>query len=198
MSTIAEQLKAQTMSQHQETEKAMVLYLKAQTSPESYAHLLKSFYRFFAPLEQLISRHIDLSKIPDYKERRKAATLIQDLRAMAVTHDMEAASGTELPDIYDHYTALGALYVYEGSTLGGSHIVQMIRKRSNMPDEVFNYFSGYGPEKTTRLWQRFVSYLNHPENETHKEEIIRAANQTFECLGTVLNQDLNRVVAQVA
>lgn len=190
MSTIAEQLKTLTMSQHQETEKAMVLYLKAQTSTESYAHLLKSFHRFFGPLEQLISRHIDMNAIPDYKERRKASALLQDLQALGMSHDSDVASGTELPDIYDHYTAMGALYVYEGSTLGGSHIVNMIRKRSEMPDEVFTYFTGYGTERNMQLWQKFVGYLNNPANEDHKQEIIRAANQTFECLGTVLKEDL--------
>lgn len=198
MSTIAEQLKSLTTKQHQETEKSMVLYLKAQTTPESYAHLLKSFYRFFGPLEQLISRHIDTSRITDFKERRKAAALLQDLQAMGVSHEMDTASGTELPDIYDHYTALGALYVFEGSTLGGSHIVNMIRKRSDMPDNVFTYFTGYGTEKTMQLWQKFVGYLNNPVNEGHEQEIIRAANQTFECLGTVLNEDLAQVEVSAA
>lgn len=198
MSTIAELLKAQTMTQHQETEKAMVLYLKAQTSPESYAHLLKSFHRFFGPLEQLISRHIDISKVPDFKERRKASALLHDLEALGFENNLDTASGTELPDIYDHYTALGALYVFEGSTLGGSHIVNMIRKRSEMPDNVFSYFTGYGQEKTMQLWQKFVGYLNNPVNEDHKEEIIRAANQTFECLGNVLNEDLVQVSVTAA
>jgi len=198
MSTIAEILKAQTMTQHQETEKTMVLYLKAQTTPESYAHLLKSFYRFFGPLEQLISKHIDLSKIPDYSKRRKAAALLHDLQVLDSHIDITAATGTELPDIYDHYTALGALYVYEGSTLGGSHIVNMIRKRCEMPDAAFSYFNGYGQEKTLQLWQKFTGYLNSDDNAGHEEEIIRAANQTFACLGTVLSQDLAQVEISAA
>ena len=69
--------------------------------------------------------------------------------------------------------AFGALYVIEGSMLGGNVIAKTLKKYPNLASENFNYFGHYG-ENLGKSWKSFLAYIN--DEFTTEEEL----NQVFE------------------
>ncbi|MBB5438890.1 heme oxygenase [Pedobacter sp. AK017] len=175
---IADKVKAQTSTYHRELEAILVRKIKSIRSVQDYIQILNDFYSFFAGLELLISKHLQPT-LADAGERRKTAAIADDLSYFkAKVPDL--ATGAELPVILNHFQALGALYVIEGSTLGGKYISQMISQQLNIPvDEGLSFFNGYG-ESTMEMWARFKDYLNKEAiADEQQADVIEAANQTF-------------------
>jgi len=89
------------------------------------------------------------------------------------------ASWNELPAIRSHAEALGAMYVMEGSTMGGKIIARMIEGQAGISGPSgFSFFNGYG-EETGRMWEEFKVFLNRPLDEMEKLNMILTANRTF-------------------
>jgi heme oxygenase len=92
-----------------------------------------------------------------------------------------------VPVITNTIEALGALYVLEGSIMGGSIIVQMLQKGG--VNQGVSFFSGYG-EATGMMWGNFIAVLNqNATNEKQEAEAIRAANDTFKHFGYVFENE---------
>ena len=71
---------------------------------------------------------------------------------------------SELPSIRSHQHALGALYVIEGSTLGGKIISKMISHQIPSTDgHGLTFFNSYGDDTIT-MWERFKVILDDPGN----------------------------------
>lgn len=86
----------------------------------------------------------------------------------------------DLPRIENVACALGAMYVLEGSTLGGRFISKMIAEKLDLPDtEGIRFFTGYGSH-TSEKWDLFKDLLNnYTASNMVENEVIEAANQTF-------------------
>ncbi|AMR30675.1 hypothetical protein A0256_04185 [Mucilaginibacter sp. PAMC 26640] len=175
---LADKLKEETKINHQILEKALVGNLKAIRSETEYADLLKLFYGYFGGLETRINEFIDTGLLPDSHQRRKTAALGHDLEDLG--SDLPAkASGEWLPTIKMHLQALGALYVIEGSTLGGKIISKMMQQHLGLTDKGLSFFAGYG-EQTEQMWDTFKEVLNQQaQNPEEEAVVIAAANETF-------------------
>ncbi|GAB2701984.1 biliverdin-producing heme oxygenase [Mucilaginibacter koreensis] len=176
---LAEQLKIATDTNHQQLEKQLVLRMKAIRTVPEYINLLQLFYTYFGGLEDTIKNHIGTSHLRDYSERRKTDALAEDITALGGTIQPKA-SAADLPLLQNYLQAFGALYVIEGSTLGGQIISKMIAKQLQLPEgNGLSFFNGYG-ETSGEMWDRFKTALNaqaqHPADEA---EVISAANETF-------------------
>ena len=174
---IADQIKKDTHTHHQALESIMVRQLKSMKSVADYTDILEIFYSYFGGLEQQIKAYLNKDLAID--QRRKAGDLAADIAHFgAITPDF--ATGKDLPQIQNHLQAIGALYVIEGSTLGGIHISKMITKQLELNDtKGLTFFNGYGDD-TMNMWSQFKDYLNEqPSNEAEQAEIIAAANETF-------------------
>jgi heme oxygenase len=174
---LSEQLKENTKTNHQLLEVKLVTCIKATKTIADYIKLLQLFHSYFGGLEQLINQHFDTIHLPDYALRRKTIALANDLTQMHAPLQVLAA-GDELPRISGHFQALGALYVIEGSTLGGSIISKMMVKALPGDDLGLSFFNSYG-EDTIRMWQVFKQSLDNEFNKTDQDEVIRSANDTF-------------------
>src|SRR5690606_6314985 len=106
---------------------------------------------------------------------RNSAYLKKDIEALGATiSDLPFAKA---PAVANTMSALGALYVMEGSVMGGRIIVQMLEKAGIT--EGVSFFSGYG-EATGLMWQGFIAVLNsHASTEEEERQAIEAANATF-------------------
>jgi heme oxygenase len=182
--TIMERLRNETKTAHQQLEKATIPYIKQSTDEASYGHVLRMFYGYFSQVEEQIQALIDESVLEDIKERRQSAAIIADLKSIgAATENL--ATANELPVLKTVPQALGAMYVLEGSTLGGRFISQMLAKQLNRTAaDGISFFSGYG-EQTDTKWKKFTEMMNeyvinHPLNAN---EIVAAANETFSKFG---------------
>ena len=167
------------MERHQQLEKLLVGRMRAIRAKQQYVDLLQLFYTYFEGLEQKIKPFINEFNFPDYGKRRKAGLLEADICSFGVTANAVAAS-EDLPGINNEYDAYGALYVIEGSTLGGKIISAMMAKHLNLADGTgVSFFTGYG-EDTENMWQEFKQTLNRLTAGKQKDDlIIEAANQTF-------------------
>jgi heme oxygenase len=146
---------------------------------QDYVAILNSFYGYFGGLEKLIERYINESNLADYGDRRKSAALADDIKALG--GDVATmANGTELPELNNYLQAFGALYVIEGSTLGGQIISRMIQQHIRIENGFgLSFFNSYG-DNTHQMWAKFKDILNKVAvSEADEQIVLAAANQTF-------------------
>jgi heme oxygenase len=175
---LSEKIKISTKNSHQSLENKLIAPMKSIHDQESLAQLLVLFYSFFGGLELNINKHIDYTFLPDYADRRKTASLVSDLDALN-TALPSLASDDDLPNINNHFEALGALYVIEGSTLGGKFISKMVRQQIDLPTvEGLSFFDGYG-SNTDSMWQFFKQFMDQPLKAEEEAIVIQSANDTF-------------------
>ena len=174
---LSDHLKEQTKTQHQMLEKQIIPLIKAIRITKDYSDLLMYFYTFFGGLELLVDGALHTACLPDYLQRRKISLLSNDLHAMDVPVQ-PFANGKDLPTIGSHLQALGAMYVMEGSTLGGQHISKMINDQINQVTALA-FFNAYKSE-TQNMWTAFKSAIDEMLLDSSEEAVvIKAANDTF-------------------
>ncbi|MHA4895559.1 biliverdin-producing heme oxygenase [Pedobacter sp. PWIIR3] len=168
-------LKEKTKNAHLELEKIVVQQLRLIRSETDYAQFLKGFYTYFSQVEAEIAPYITPKLLPDYDDRRNSGYLKTDIEELG--GDVSDVKTTEMPKISNALQALGALYVMEGSIMGGRIIVQMLEK-SGIRNGI-SFFSGYGAD-TGEKWGAFIEVLNSQTNDKAlQDQAIEAANQTF-------------------
>ncbi len=172
---LTKQIKESTQTAHQHLEKHVIQKLKAVANDNDYACLLSYFYAYFFPIEKTIARFLPDFMTGYFETRRNADAIAHDLRSLGFNNlDLPEVS---LPVIDGDNKALGALYVLEGSIMGGPYIIKILQQKGI--DKGFAFFSGYGNETQNR-WNTFTDLLNtFIEHETDLQEIIDAANDTF-------------------
>ncbi|RFM34543.1 biliverdin-producing heme oxygenase [Chitinophaga silvisoli] len=176
-----EQLRESTAELHQDLERTLIPVIKQANSPEAYIRLLQLFYGYYYPLEQYIAAHIDTSFPGGFEGRRKATQLLQDINVINGSPLDPPVTCTNIPEINDNAQALGAMYVLEGSTLGGQVICQIIQRNLPVPEisQALSFFNGYG-EETRAKWDSFVHYLEgFHGTEEQKKRLVEAAADTF-------------------
>lgn len=174
---LADIIKEKTAGHHQGLEKKIVLKLKNLNSREDYLQILQLFYGYFGGLEDRINTYINTKTLPDYNERRKTEAIADDIHALGGQPVQKAVNGS-LPEIVNPLQAMGALYVIEGSTLGGSIISKMVSSKLGL-DNGLTFFNGYGAN-TPQMWETFRHELNRQGTaEADQHAIIDSANNTF-------------------
>lgn len=175
---LSEKIKENTKTNHQSLEKKLIVRIRSIKNEKEYTNLLALFYSYFGGLELAINKHLDFSHLPDYSRRRKTSALANDLTQLGVPLP-ELASISDLPEISNHYQALGALYVIEGSTLGGRVICKMLSQQMNSTEvSPVSFFNGYG-DQTASMWQMFKQSMDQPVYALKHDMIMETANQTF-------------------
>lgn len=178
---LSTKIKEATKGPHQEVEKKVVLKIKSIRSEADYADLLKHFYAYFNAVEQAIAPYITSAVLSDLSERRNASYIKADIEALGAT--VEELPAAVAPDISNVVQALGALYVLEGSIMGGPYIVQMLQKGGLTKG--FSFFSGYGADSGQK-WAAFTQVLNAiAETEEESEQALNSAHETFARFGDV-------------
>lgn len=181
---LSTKIKEATKTPHQEVEKKVVLRIKAIRSEADYADFLKHFYAYFNAVEKSIAPYITRAILPDLAERRNASYIKADIEALGGTID--ELPFALAPEINNAVQALGALYVLEGSIMGGPYIVQMLQKGGLTRG--FSFFSGYG-EASGQKWGVFTAVLNAlPQSEQEEAQALEAAHETFARFGDVFGE----------
>ncbi len=177
---LAEQLKKDTLRSHQQLEKMLVGRMKAIRSKEDYVNLLQLFYTYFGGLETQIDQYIGKNELNDYAERRKTQALAHDIETLG-GKPMAKANDEDLPQIKNVLQAYAAMYVIEGSTLGGKIISKMMAQQLGINNgEGLSFFNGYGDGTETK-WESFKDTLNNVTKSSEEDKIvIAAANETFD------------------
>ncbi|MBE9598159.1 biliverdin-producing heme oxygenase [Pedobacter sp. MC2016-24] len=181
---LSNSIKEATREAHLNLEKKVVQKMKAIRSDADYADFLKHFYTYFNQVEQAIAPYITAELLPDHAERRNSQYLKQDIQELG--GDVNDLPAAQAPEINNTLQALGALYVMEGSIMGGPIIVKMLEKFGITKG--VSFFSGYG-EATGQMWAKFVAILNTQAHSLEEEALaIEAANATFSNFGEVFGE----------
>lgn len=169
-------LRSKTDDQHQQLELTFGTLLKSVVSEREYVALLKLMAGFLIPLEESIhAEPLIPTIVPDLTNRKHTHHLKADIAHFDPDWEME--HGASLPFITGPMEALGALYVLEGSTMGGPIIAKMIRQQTGLSDGL-SYFESYGAERKTK-WMQFKLYLDNPVLLKQKETVTNAAVACF-------------------
>lgn len=174
---LSDTLKKETQQAHDKLETNWFMQkLKAQTfNKEDYAKLLMLLYNFHYIIEPQLFDYEDL-QMP---LRERCSHLIKDLESLPCTKNyLKDYTSIDLElKIDTHSKALGALYVLEGSRMGGIFLSQMIRTRFKDEPSLL-YFDGL-KEQTPSHVQAFKAFLNERSSIINTQECIQSAKDTF-------------------
>ncbi len=176
---LQELLKTQTASLHEQLEQLLYVndIMQRKLNVQQYQKLLISNYLIHQRYENAILEKIDgeTAKNIMVSSRKKLAALELDLMNADIKPTaVENLITTAIDQIPNSAFAMGALYVLEGATLGGSVILKQLQLNPNfIPDQDFNYYGVYGKELIPK-WQNFITELNKLPEEDYPDAIAGA------------------------
>lgn len=134
----------------------------------NYLMLLHSEDKIFNSLSDKFSEKLQLN------DRKKLPLIEKDLASLSlenreVSHDIE---------FINEHEALGAMYVIEGSTLGGNVIAKQLSKTEGFDDVTFNFFGCY-QENTGPMWKNFKEVLDTEVTEENYNEVLSGAKKLY-------------------
>ncbi|MDQ1161110.1 heme oxygenase [Chryseobacterium sp. SORGH_AS 447] len=134
----------------------------------NYLMLLHSEDQIFSSLSDQLAEKLNL------ENRKKLPLIEKDLASLALenrtaVHNLEFTSENE---------ALGALYVIEGSTLGGNVIAKQLSKTEGFDEVTFNFFGCY-QENTGPMWKNFKEVLDTEVKEQNYDEVLSGAKKLY-------------------
>jgi heme oxygenase (biliverdin-IX-beta and delta-forming) len=180
---LSRDIKARTEAVHRQVEQNRIMsaLMNADLSREQYAAALRKLYGYFQPLMELVQFRLDQALIPHGSPAEGFRRILDDLSF--VERDAVCVPlCQELPEIDTSAKAIGALYVAEGSSLGGRVIARKIKDSLELDASAgASYFHGAG-DGTAARWLSFVSLLDaYGEEPEVAEEVMQSAEDTF-CL----------------
>jgi heme oxygenase len=177
----SQELKISTEKIHFELEQRLIPVIQNVKSLPQYAALLKLFFGFYSPLEKQLSNVSDIENVFADIRLRKADRLKTDILAIE-PHVKNVLLCDNLPKAVDLSSALGILYVLEGSTLGGIGIASILRKNLAIDTLPFSFFFYYGND-TKKMWDQFKDKLDSTSN-LRRPELLYSAFETFRLFKT--------------
>jgi len=134
----------------------------------SYGAFLLAQAAAHLPVEEALERDGINDIIADWADRRRGDRLAADLLDLGIAQPARVA----LPAFDGKEALLGALYVLEGSRLGGT-----ILKRSVPPDFPARFLGGVN----SAAWQSLIVALDgHLDTDAKRASAINAAHRVFE------------------
>ncbi|WP_294224496.1 biliverdin-producing heme oxygenase [uncultured Chryseobacterium sp.] len=146
---------------------------------EDYKKIISTNYLMLLHSEDKIFQNLsdDIAGKLQLENRKKLALIEKDLSGLSlepesVSHDLEFTGENE---------ALGALYVIEGSTLGGNVIARQLSKTEGFDGVTFNFFGCYR-ENTGPMWKSFKEVLDAEVDEQNYDEVLSGAKKLYNFL----------------
>ena len=160
---LRQRLRAATREAHQRLHRQDGFRAAAEGRLESrdYRDLLARLYGFYQPFESRFPEApADMAAAIDAcATRARARSSPDDLLAMKFRRRLERLPVcADLPAPRSEAEWLGALYVTEGSTLGGALIARALAK-SGVPAEHLHFFAGHGKANAS-MWISFLARLD--------------------------------------
>ena len=185
--SLRQQLKTATQPYHDQTEQ--LSGPSARFTLDDYRTFLLTGWLFHGSLERSLTAFLPdwLKADLQWADRLKTPRITQDLHELGVD---PAASLAPLPFSIDSVPqALGALYVAEGSTLGGMMMKKTWEADAAIaPHSSFHFLGCYGAQ-TGAYWKAFISVLESTVTDSDSEvATIASAQATFEFYQTCHRQ----------
>lgn len=179
--SILQRLKVETAPLHRQVERRFKI-MDPQLTLDQYVHWLGRLYGYYGPFEQMIETWSSEIVI-DWSCRRKTPLLFKDLTCLGVskTAITSLPMCSSFPVLKNLGSVIGALYVFEGATLGGRIVANHLKNTLKLDvDNGVNFFLPYGTDPKPQ-WSAFQSRLCEvAASDFQANEIIRAAMETFD------------------
>ncbi|SKB98410.1 biliverdin-producing heme oxygenase [Dyadobacter psychrophilus] len=183
-------LRQQTAVSHKKLEENYLskMILDERVTLIDYQNYLSALFGVTLGCENFVFPHIQ-DIITDLNQRYRSQLIAGDLLATGFTqHQIDALPVYRFafPSVAGH---LGAMYVLEGSTLGGRILYKHINKTLGLtPENGCAYFWGYG-EQTGIMWKSFISSLTQFAIDAGQSaEITEGAVNTFTIIDNWLDE----------
>jgi len=170
-------LREATADLHAQTEEGVPL-MKPDLTLNEYVSVLQRFYRAVAAWESWAETHVPEKWRAMFEQRRRSRLLLEDFHALGVTSEEASWGEVPFPVLDTDASFLGAMYVVEGSTLGGQYIARHVEEVLNFTPGVGDaYFRGYG-ENTGAMWKEFRTVVTAMD-EADSDQVIEGARKMF-------------------
>ncbi len=184
MSEIIGALRGGTKQHHDNVETAMQSnqIMDKSLTQEGYLRLLKINYLYMKALEKALNANQAWFAGLDIENRvNKTVALEHDLKL----YNVELPEGEDYFDSWSFPQLLGALYVGEGSSLGGQVIQRTLMANENLHSiEQTQFYKGYA-EQTGPMWKGFMTYLETaPVAPQDVPQVVKGAQDAF---GVMMN-----------
>ncbi|WP_019903697.1 biliverdin-producing heme oxygenase [Methylobacterium sp. 77] len=180
--TLTDRLREETRDLHEDLE-GRLDWRRRMATPEGYRDLLTRWWGFHRVFEPAVA----VAFGADFAQpRRKLHLLERDLGHFGMTTEVIEALPRFSPGegFDDRASILGALYVTEGSTLGGQVIAHHIRR--SLGDAIASdgcaYYESYGKRDIAAMWASFRVFLDRSGEDDEPNRIIDGARWTFAAL----------------
>lgn len=187
---LQQKLKEATSTQHDQLEEIMFVQniMGKNLNHDQYKQILITNYVTHLLYEDAIHHSIssDNAKNLNIDGRYKLNSLKLDLVEANIDSESIIEKFNSLSKIieFDEATALGAMYVLEGATMGGAVIVKQLKLNPNFTaDYQFNYYSIY-KENLMPNWKNFVAVLNQVPEDQH-QKALNGALYMFEAIAKI-------------
>jgi heme oxygenase len=185
--SLRQRLKTETRREHEALELALDL-LRPDLTLDEYKALLRRFHSFHSAFDAFV----DAKSIEGwdsaafyFRDRMKRDWLHSDLAFLGTNpaeYELPLTSMAELLPTPQHLW--GAVYVIEGSTLGGAVLAKHFGHAFGLTrDAGLRFFTSYGPD-TARLWNVTLASLKQCEEQGNGQDaIVEGAQRIFGLLG---------------
>lgn len=189
MNNLKEHLKNTTWPIHEwlETSSSLQCFHSDNITLEQYQKLILKMNLFFNILEPKIASYKEKfisNGLIDIEHRlQRVNWLDEDLNKFDDNVDFDVVNKAEFKTLDSFDSIVGALYVCEGSTMGGMQIIKILQSKMN-EDLPFRLYRGY-EDKTMPMWQNFSMWLDNANINPHKA--LLGATETYIVLRELLD-----------
>ena len=178
-----ERLREETETDHRAVE-ASLSFMSDELRLEEYLTALQRLHGVVSAWE-LLAETVSSTELRIMLETRARRFLLEDdIRAL---QGQVPAGTAPLPQFRSRAEFLGALYVMEGSRLGGQFIARHVSAVLGLKDGIgTSYFRGFG-EKTGSNWKELLRILESEISESDTGSTIAGARAMFQAFGTWMN-----------
>jgi heme oxygenase (biliverdin-IX-beta and delta-forming) len=182
-----EQLRRETFPDHNAVEQSVPL-MDDDLELDTYVSCLLKLHGMIAAWEELAPANAPAWIQPLLADRLRGQLLMLDLTWFGV--DASAEARPALPEMTDTASLLGAMYVMEGSTLGGQLIARHVELVLGLTAGEGNaYFRGHN-ERTGQLWKEFCDVLRTKVSYSETDAVIAAAKAMFGVFGAWMRPEM--------
>jgi len=172
-----DRLRQETRKEHRKIE-AMLDLMSPALDQNRYLKILRNFHAAMVPLEAALEDRCPEPYRPLWQGRQKARRLEADLAWFGQAAPRNPPADVCLPPLSSASLWLGAIYVVEGSTLGGQVICRHLEKHFGWAEgRGYSYFSGYG-EQTAERWRQVKLALEGDDLDGNL--MVKGAHHTFD------------------
>lgn len=156
------------------------------TSRSSYLSLLQCLHAWIGPWESAVRDNANEPLRQLMSTRWREPLLRADLQDLG-SSPREPEPVPQLPQMKGS-AILGSVYVMEGSTLGGLRISSILEQHLGLTTKRGrSYFFGSGALTMPR-WRQFLDELRTLSVGSPEKDVVRGAQDTFECLTNWFNE----------